>query len=611
MRLRAKLGFAAVCLVGFFALAELALLLVGVEPLIAERDPFRGFSASMRVFEESEGSGRIATSPRASRSSFNAQSFLARKPANGLRIFTLGGSSAYGYPWGERVAFTTLLGEALADALPGRSVEAVNASGMSYASHRLRILANEVLTYEPDLLILFSGHNEFVETRFYDGIAERSEVLDPLRHITYRWRFYAALTRAMEAVQPAQRPDASASVGSLLGLDVPRETTLGTGEQEKASAADRFEANLEAILDAADDAGVAVVLCTVPSNLRHWKPGQSLFAPGSTPDTQHRVGALLARGAQELASGRPAQALKVLEEARRLAPEYAATHFGLGLTYETLGRDAAALDSYRAARDRDMEPARALSRFNEILRRLARERDLPLVDAVQLFERASPRGLTGFELIADYVHPTEAGHVLIARALFAALFAHEIVGAAGEPPLAIFEQAVARVRARPSTLPAKNRVALLFNMGVVLQNQGLLDQAVARYGEILEVVPHHHPARRNRARAYQVQRQHARALVDFRTLLESDPRSVIAWVGSGTSLTELGRADEAEAAFRRALALDRRHSGAWAGLGALLLRDPARSEQAEQALRRAIELDPDDSGARSSLARLQRSRRLP
>ena len=125
-----------------FALAELALLLVGVEPLIAERDPFLGFSASMRVFEESEGNGRIATSPRASRSSFNAQSFLARKPANGLRIFTLGGSSAYGYPWGESVAFARLLGEALADALPDRSVEAINASGMSYASHRLRILAN-------------------------------------------------------------------------------------------------------------------------------------------------------------------------------------------------------------------------------------------------------------------------------------------------------------------------------------------------------------------------------------------------------------------------------------------------------------------------------------
>ena len=78
-------------------------------------------------------------------STFNDQSFLATKPADGLRLFCLGGSSSFGFPWGAEAAFTSIVGEALAATHPQRHVEAVNASGVSYAMHPLNIVADELL----------------------------------------------------------------------------------------------------------------------------------------------------------------------------------------------------------------------------------------------------------------------------------------------------------------------------------------------------------------------------------------------------------------------------------------------------------------------------------
>ena len=138
-----KLLFSAITCLAFFGLLELGLRLAGVPTLLEQEDPFRGFSGLVKVFQRE---GPIYRTQPATRGlTFNDQSFLAEKPANGLRLFCLGGSSSFGFPWGAEVAFTSIVGEALAATHPQRKVEAVNASGVSYAMHRLNIVADELL----------------------------------------------------------------------------------------------------------------------------------------------------------------------------------------------------------------------------------------------------------------------------------------------------------------------------------------------------------------------------------------------------------------------------------------------------------------------------------
>ncbi|GAG07775.1 unnamed protein product, partial [marine sediment metagenome] len=192
--------FALLVTLAFFFVVEVVLWIVGVPTLLTERDPFAGFSEHMRVYELDAERGVFRTPRRAVMHSFNYQEFKAAKPDNGLRVFVLGGSSAHGFPWGGRVAFTRLLGEALRATWPDRSVEAVNAAAMSYGSHRLRILAHEVLDYGPDLLLIYGGHNEFVERRFYADVLRRPEQLDRLKKLLYHWRLYSLMTRLYEGI---------------------------------------------------------------------------------------------------------------------------------------------------------------------------------------------------------------------------------------------------------------------------------------------------------------------------------------------------------------------------------------------------------------------------
>ena len=109
--------------VTFFALAELTLWTFGATTLIEREDPAKGFSGLVDVFVPDGDVHRTRQYQRAR--TFNKQSFLTDKPANGLRIFCLGGSSSFGFPWGADVAFTAILGDVLQKTYPERFVEAV------------------------------------------------------------------------------------------------------------------------------------------------------------------------------------------------------------------------------------------------------------------------------------------------------------------------------------------------------------------------------------------------------------------------------------------------------------------------------------------------------
>ena len=99
-----RLLFALVSVLLFFGIVEALLFVAGVQPLLTERDPFRGFSDAVGVFELDAERNVFRTPQRAIAHSFNYQEFAAQKSDNGFRFFVLGGSSALGFPWGAQVA---------------------------------------------------------------------------------------------------------------------------------------------------------------------------------------------------------------------------------------------------------------------------------------------------------------------------------------------------------------------------------------------------------------------------------------------------------------------------------------------------------------------------
>src|SRR4051812_28968707 len=153
-------------------MCELALRSLGVGRPSDSNDPFVGFSDIHPLFVLNRQSGQYEI-PKSRQTHFQPDSFLADKPANEFRIFVLGGSTVQGRPWSIETSFTTWLELHLNAADSSRHYEVVNCGGVSYATYRLIPVLQEVLHYQPDLVIFCEGHNEFLEDRSYAPVKAR------------------------------------------------------------------------------------------------------------------------------------------------------------------------------------------------------------------------------------------------------------------------------------------------------------------------------------------------------------------------------------------------------------------------------------------------------
>lgn len=602
--------FALVTFVAFFALIELALFLMGVRTLLSERDPFAGFSERVSAFELVPEDGIWRTPPRARRHSFNDQQFLAEKPAEGLRIFSIGGSSAYGFPWGANEAFPHILGQALTHSLPDRRIESINAAAMSYGSHRLRVLIHELLRYEPDLIVIYSGHNEFIERSFYDEILERPRQLNRLLAALSHSRLFSAATRFLERMgQETTRneSDSPKDTGTLLGLDVRRERPQEMVESERAAVVAQFSENLGAIIDLCESAHVGVLLATVPSNLSGWRPNNSAYPAGLTPPEIRRIDEALGLAEQELQRGRADEAVAILDEVAATTTGHALSWYLRGGSLEQLGRFDEAHDAYVRARDLDSAPSRAGSDLNAVIRALAVERNVPLVDMVEILDRFAPDGLAGFNLFEDYVHPKPQTHQLIAESMWQELLRSGLVVASTEADPAQFWEALGlarpeaiRLTDEPLAASGEQTAAMLFNIAVVLENQGAIKQAEEKYRACLKLHPGYFYARSNLARLLFLQGHDVEAEAEYRQVVEAEPEHLRAVHGLGLTLRRLGRIEEALKYFERATEIDSASANSWQ-LRGLTLIQLGRTVEAADAFARAVELDPSNANIKTLL----------
>jgi tetratricopeptide (TPR) repeat protein len=579
-----KILFVTVVVCTFFLVIELALWTVGVETLIQREDPFRGFSGLMTVFGRD---GNVFRTRRATiRSTFNEQTFRVEKPANGLRIFCLGGSSSYGFPWGAEVAFTSILGELLAVSHPELNVEAVNVSGMSYAMHRLNIVADELLQYQPDVFIIYSGHNEFVEPAFFDSLKHRSRLRTGVEYTLAHTRLYSGMWSVFHR-RRVEKPS------TITGFDarVRRDDHMHVfSPQEKEEIVAEYRWQLERLVRRAQEAGVRVVLSTVPCNQRQWRPEASGTVAALSDDNRAAWSEAFKSGKRQHAHGDFKIARANLERAAGLAPGHAETQFLLGKTYDALGRWDDARVAYEHACDADASPVRRLSGINNAICAVASDREVLLVDVDEQFENHSEHGLVGFNLIEDYVHPTREGHERIAWHLWEAI---ESTGWLGDKPLAdqaAFDRLIAERRRRTLTVNA----ALLFNQGIVLEAQGQSEAAIEKFREALRISPNYPEAMVNiGALLFRVDKP-AEAVDVLERLVEIDPDNGSAHVNLGAGLEGLGRFEEAAAHYQEALRLIPDNAPAHNNLGNVL-QALRRYDEAVTHHQEALRLNPDNA----------------
>lgn len=412
----------------FFAAVEGVVRLLIDKPV--GKDPYLNTGAIPSFFDTTtvDGKPHHRVSHDAAYRSRNIV-FAVDKSPDTLRVFALGGSASAGWPHPREEIYSVYLQQALQRAYPDRRVEVINVSAHAYASYRVRMIFDKVIDYDPDLIVLWTGNNEFLERRTYLGYRE------PLEQTVNFANRFATFRLSQYLYQRWLHPESS-----LSGMD--REQvqyemwskiaqvalTLRKDPEQFRYLQEHYAYNVDYMVRAAGERDVPVVLVTVPTNVRDWRPNVSYNLLAG--DALERWKTLYDAGRKALLSGDAAAAIDKLQQAAALEPQHARTHFHLGQAFEAAGRMRQAIDSFYRAKDVDGNPFRALSAFNGTLKKLAGQHpNAHLADADLAMRAASAPLAPGFELFLDYVHPTKKGNLIVAEAVFESVVAAGLFGA--------------------------------------------------------------------------------------------------------------------------------------------------------------------------------------
>lgn len=634
------------------ALIEGALALTGAGDDLRYEDPFVGFAPGRDVFSQRElPSGERVWSTNPDRLAFfNPQQFPVEKAPGTTRIFALGGSTTAGRPYDHRVAFPRWLELRLSELDPSRRWEVINAGAISYASYRIAVLMRELVRYRPDLFVLYTGHNEFLEERTYEGVLRADPGVRRLRVWLSGRRFYALarhawldLTRDRSAELPELAAEVETKLDAWTGLE-----RYHRDEELERQVIEHFGWNLDRIVALARDAGAEVILVQPVSNLKDFSPFKSEHSDDFPTATAGRFDALLAEARQALADGAPETALPLLTEAAALDPLFADLHFRRGRALLALERIPEAEAAFVRAKDLDVAPLRALEPLVAQVAETARLRGLPLVELPVLLA-AENRRLTGHpilgdELLLDHVHPDIPVHRRIAEEIAAVLVERgiarptptrteaeqrvrwreiyeretaaldreyyarrdlnlaKVLGWAGK-----YEEAEPPLRRAAAVLPEEPEVH--FNLGVLLQRTGRPEEAESELRRALDLVPALPEAWFNLGVVLGKQGRNDEAVAALERALELRPEYPEARHNLGVLLGEGGRLGEAVEALETAVREAPEAAETHARLG-VAYRRQGRLERAEEELLRSLELDPSDAGTWTELGvtRVRRER---
>ena len=366
---------------------------------------------------------------------FPRQSFPIKKPLGTKRAFFLGGSTVHGRPYGPETSMSTWLEIALQVSEPDADWQIINCGGVSYASYRLLVVLEEILHYEPDLILLYTGHNEFLEERTYGHLKPIREAQGPLALLLTRSHGLCFLMNQFHEAPAIQSAPLilPTEVDAVLDYQKGLEYYQRNDSWREAICTD-FQQNVAKMIQLCEDQSVPLVLFNPGRDLRNTPPFKSEPTTGLTDSQLAEVEQLVNQSATS-----PEMRLASLLQALQRDPDSADLHFLLA-TYADVERDwELAKIHFREACDRDLCPLRILSRMQQDLLDLADEHQVPLLDVEQLFAEQSVGGIAGENWFLDHVHPTIEGHQLIALETWKLLQQEKLVTVPVDPEAAELE----------------------------------------------------------------------------------------------------------------------------------------------------------------------------
>lgn len=328
--------------------------------------------------------------------------FQAQKPKGLKRVFVLGESAARG----ERLSdfsFSRILEEVYNQDRNEVFLEVINTGVPAINSWVLREFAKEIVKYEPDLIIIYAGHNEFIGPYGPGTVfGQTSSRLAALAGI------FASSLRLVQFLSSDEIP--KDFVKGWQGLEMFLENSIEPGSELINRCITNWKKNIADIKAIAESNNVPIIFCRVPSNYD--------FAPfmSKEPANPKIFDKKLETIKQLIDESDFFRAQDIANELHESEPEHALLNYLKAIISRRLKDHEAAADYLKEAKRHDCFRVRVTSDFNDVAASLFQ--DNQIADVKRLFIENSSFGIIGPDLIYDHVHLTFKGHYFAARSIY-------------------------------------------------------------------------------------------------------------------------------------------------------------------------------------------------
>ena len=382
---------------------------------------------------EVDGKAYYTINPMVGKRYFNPQRYFIPQIASGnfevvkspntFRVFILGESTPAGFPYQYNTTPSYVLQKQLEIVFPGKNIEIVNVGLTATNSYTVLEFIGELVDYQPDAFIIYSGQNEF-----YGALGVGSTIsLGSERWLirTYqefrKLKTFVLLENILTALSTWIFGTNTATQSGTLMQQVTNDKAIPFGSDLYKKAVGAYEKNLRATLSIADENGIPVVLSTLVTNERSLPPFVSIHNESLSETQKKEVLSLLEAGEKKQAEKDYSAASELYNKIIAIDPVWAMAFFKLGECYDATGKFDSAKAGYDKARDLDGLRFRASSEFNDIVHRMASMPNVVIADIESTFRTNSPNGIIGKELLWEHVHPNLKGYILLSRTWFEAL----------------------------------------------------------------------------------------------------------------------------------------------------------------------------------------------
>ena len=307
--------------------------------------------------------------------------FDQEKKSNAFRVFVLGESSAAGYPYMPMGSFSRYIRKRLELNYPDNNIEVVNIGLSAINTYTLLDLLPEVLTQKPDLILIYTGHNEYYGALGVGSMESLGTSRTVVKLILYlnKYKTVQLIRNFLSSLLSAFKNESVNDEPGTLMSRMAQDQYIKLNSDKYNLGLEQFEDNMRDILRMIQDHNVPVIIGDLVSNLKDQKPFISI--PNENYPTANQVFL---------------EANKQFED----------------------GHYKQADSLYRLAKDLDGLRFRASEKVNQIIKKLSKDFNIKYVKTDSVFCEASPNGIIGANLMTDHLHPNINGYLLMGEAFY-------------------------------------------------------------------------------------------------------------------------------------------------------------------------------------------------